>query len=714
MRAAVATSLALTVLAAVAAAGTPAAAQEPEIPRTSSARLVLRSQSPPVSPGDTVEIAVRISGVAPAGGMALSVAIHPRVTASRRGDARETFRAAAAGTLTGTPLQVIDAGPINPGLTTTARFGVVTRRAEAHPEPVRVVLRDSGVYPAVVTVRGRERNEELARLVTFVVRLDPPPADGTPREPLLDVAMVLPFGAAPSLAPDGTNVVLAPAEVEPLDAVVRVLEDQRDVPATLLVRPETVVALQRAPRRDLVARLSGSLTFRQVLATTYVRTDVAGLVGAGQTDELRRQLTAGEDALRDGVLGGVAPDRRTLLVDRFVDTTAIRELRGLGASQAVVPEELLEPLEGDPTDRPPVTAAVALELDGAEGVERFGPVLVADQALSRSLTVPAGADTVLATHLLASELALIGLEDTDARRQAADADRPAPPGTPGVVLWAGDDWQPSADLLDQLFVTLQRHAAVLTTRAVDDLMASVPRAVTDDGGAATRRLRTSPAPTVTADELARLGLTRLGLVSFEEFVGGDSPLLADLRERLLLAPSVDLGPDERRRYVDAVNAAMAREHALVRPPAEQTVTLTSREGTLLFAVDKDTDQPRSIRIRLLSDKLDFPEGTDVQATLVERRTEFAIPVRVLATGTFPVTVALGSPDYTGAEGQGFPLGSTEMTVRSIAVPGLGIALTVGAFAFLLLWWASHLRRERRARRTEGRRGHPSTGVEPAG
>jgi hypothetical protein len=44
------------------------------------------------------------------------------------------------------------------------------------------------------------------------------------------------------------------------------------------------------------------------------------------------------------------------------------------------------------------------------------------------------------------------------------------------------------------------------------------------------------------------------------------------------------------------------------------------------------------------------------------------------------------------------LGASTVTVRATAPTGLGLVLSGGAGAFLLVWWARHWRTVRRARR----------------
>ena len=47
---------------------------------------------------------------------------------------------------------------------------------------------------------------------------------------------------------------------------------------------------------------------------------------------------------------------------------------------------------------------------------------------------------------------------------------------------------------------------------------------------------------------------------------------------------------------------------------------------------------------------------------------------------------------------GVLLAEGRYTIRSTAVSGVGVVLTIGAAGFLALWWGRHLRRARRERR----------------
>lgn len=109
----------------------------------------------------------------------------------------------------------------------------------------------------------------------------------------------------------------------------------------------------------------------------------------------------------------------------------------------------------------------------------------------------------------------------------------------------------------------------------------------------------------------------------------------------------------------------------------------------------DADQPVQVRVTLQSEKLAFPDGDSFTAVLNPGSNRLEARVRARASGAFPLEVRVTSPDTAIAVTQG------RVQVRSTAVSGLGLALSIGAGVFLLVWWGRHLRRGRRQHRLVG-------------
>ena len=87
-------------------------------------------------------------------------------------------------------------------------------------------------------------------------------------------------------------------------------------------------------------------------------------------------------------------------------------------------------------------------------------------------------------------------------------------------------------------------------------------------------------------------------------------------------------------------------------------------------------------------------------------TTIKLPVETRASGAFPLDVTITSAD--GA----LPVATTEYTVRSTAISGIGLALSIGAGLFLLVWWARHFRTARRARKLVGADDTPAAAEAP--
>ena len=81
----------------------------------------------------------------------------------------------------------------------------------------------------------------------------------------------------------------------------------------------------------------------------------------------------------------------------------------------------------------------------------------------------------------------------------------------------------------------------------------------------------------------------------------------------------------------------------------------------------------------------------------------AVPVTTRARATFPMVIEIRTPD--GKE----VLATSKVTIRSTALSGVGIALTIGAALTLVVWWFRHAHKRRRAARVDTRV-EPPTGL----
>jgi hypothetical protein len=189
---------------------------------------------------------------------------------------------------------------------------------------------------------------------------------------------------------------------------------------------------------------------------------------------------------------------------------------------------------------------------------------------------------------------------------------------------------------------------------------------------------------------------RRDLASLRALVPEDTPAVVRAERMVLLAESSRLsGPaaaSRARVHLEAADRAARDVLAAVKLPGDQSVTLTSRRASIPVALQNRGSVPVRVRVRLASEALGFPGGESRVVELAPRATTVEFTVETRTSGSFPVTVEVSSPDGR------FPVGAYRMVVRSTAVSGVALTLTVGAGVFLAGWWGNHVRRARRARR----------------
>jgi hypothetical protein len=159
----------------------------------------------------------------------------------------------------------------------------------------------------------------------------------------------------------------------------------------------------------------------------------------------------------------------------------------------------------------------------------------------------------------------------------------------------------------------------------------------------------------------------------------------------LVSGAAGLTATERIAYLDAVSSQVDAQVDAIHVD-QQAVTLTDRAGIIPLSVRNDLDRAVTIRVVVESEKLELPDGNELVAVVEPGITTLEVQVEARASGAFPVDVRVTSPDGI------LVLSDGRVTVRSTAVSGLGVILSVLAALFLLLWWARHFRSVRRANR----------------
>jgi hypothetical protein len=647
------------VIAAVAAAllvlVVPGATAPPaEAAPATAPALRLASQPVSVGPDDPFIAFLQVEG-APSGSE-LVVDIYDRVTDPAQVGAEPSHSAA-----TFEPIPLGDARPgVNP-----AAFKIELY-SEGHPRPDSASawkIDRAGVYPIRVKLQDAD-GHVLTTLVTQLVRRPGP--DETVRT--AHVAVVARVHRDPGPAPD---TALPTRFSRHLDRFLGALRTHASLPATFAVTPETAARMATDPdAKPLYGRLRTEVRRkgRELLDAPYVDIDPPSLVAAGLAGELSRQRDLGRDTLKE-FLG--EPSTGSWRMDRPLDTASLTAMRGRGIFRLLVSADTLKTPPQAPT-----------RLAAGDGEVRAIPI-DHDYSLDPSTS---GGDPILAAHRLLARLAA----------SADNAD------TEQAIVLSVDTATVDALALPALFDGLIFGAPFFTAETVDQLY-DAPEA------AGTQELVPS-----TPRDLGATGQlavdTQASLDSYSSMIPDQPELVARYQRPMAVAASVDLSEAERRTRLNAIQATLDRRLGAVSTPAKDKVTVGARNARFPLTITSSLRYPVQVVIDLDSpDRLKFPHNHFAQ-TVEPGRTVIQIRVHTKASGDTPVRITLRTPDRRVV------LTESQYTIRSTVVSGIGLVLTVGAAAFLALWWGRHVAQARRtpkhARR--GRSGRDVTDGPPEG
>ena len=509
----------------------------------------------------------------------------------------------------------------------------------------------------------------LDRLTTPVVHLPLIPAgEAAAHRPLL-VAISLNIDGPPPLHPDG-RIEPDEATVRYLGAVVDAALDHPSVPVDVSLPPATVGSLARSD--DLVhARLladleaavqMGSLHLR---SSPFVTADPEAWRKAGRPDVHRDLMDHGDQVLNE--LLGMAPDR-TVAVLRSTAIPATLDLLGrLGAISHVVSAERLDPR--------PVTASYGstypARLLNSSGVAQ--PALVADPDLARHLVNPRG--SVSAAQHLVADLALLAWSDPTVTRTA--------------IVTMPEALVVNALTLDLVLGAVE-DAPFLQLRSLPELFEA--SLATDAAAAVTYELWPEPVTPVSRRATER-SLAETAVAAYTAILGGPHPDAAALNDLLEVTAAAELDGDAMDAYLSTVYDTVSGVLDEFTTPANQSVRLTARRANLPFTIHNGLNTNARVVLVLQSDgRLDFPEGDAIEAILLPGRNRIALPVRARTSGDARLRVTVRSPD----DARLLQLQSVQLMVRTTSLPGVGVALFIGALAVLAIWWI-RLARVRSAR-----------------
>jgi hypothetical protein len=542
-----------------------------------------------------------------------------------------------------------------PGPDGTRAVGIPVSAEQVDGATVQIV--EPGVHPVVISLLG-EDGQELDQIRTPVVRL----GDDTADWDAPDLAVLLDVAATPSLHADGTRAI-DPSELRRLAQVGALLEAHPDLGLSVAVLPDTIDALGTLPdpaATALVERLTG----RELLSVPYLPVPVATLVDEGLAGLVAPLVERGDALLADRL--AATTERRAWTGTGEVGAEGARLLIELGFDSVVVEAAPVD--EDDDGDLAPLVDSGPRPVDDAGALAG----LLVDPTLSDELATSAE-DRADAAHIALARLLLRPVED--------DPDEDDDESTTVLVrphdLAADSVLVGLLALLDDPASPVRVGGLALVDPLVDEDVEPVERA--------------DPSEPDLGDIAPRVLVTVGQLDSYQALIGPQSPRADDLRLQIATALATTTPSARRGAAMDTVEEVLGSAFGSVRLSGERNLNLTSRQGTLPVTVENANPFPVEVVIRTTSDRLRFPDGEDLPVTVAPGdAVRFDVAVEALATGSVPVAVELWTPDDR------IRLDGRQLNVRSTAISGVGLLLSLGALVVLVVWWVRSWRRTRRA------------------
>lgn len=589
------------------------------------------------------ELRFRVTTEAPADTVEVAVAVYPRLTS------RSEFALSLDGrgrrsalTLQRFPLTALAADPT----------GVISL-------PLDLSLGRQGVYPIRVELRETATGDVIDAFNSHLVHI-PAPIEGEK----LSVGLAVPFRTDAVTTADGL-FNLDQMEVDRLARLAGAL-GATPIPLTILPRGETLDALANSTSvegRPALTALGAAAPGRLLLPQHYVDTSLPGLLRAGLANEAERQAVRAAAAVGAQV-SGADISAGIWVSDQPVDAATLRFLANRGVTRIVVPERALVPLDLDIT----LTQTFALPA----GDQRLLAASTDPDLQSHFLSVEEPA--LAAQHLLA-DLAVLYFDRPGLRRGVAVV----PPAT----------WKADPRFVAALLVGLA-DSPVLASQSLAGMFDAVPP-LERRGETQVRGLADGDAAQATVIDGPAVRSVRRRLDSLVSVLSPFNPIVEQVDRTILASESSQLRRSGRTQLLAGADGQIDAVLDKVSLPGSRSITLTAREGEIPVTISSQIPYPIHAALRLRSGPLSFPRGDTIPVELTRSNLTQRVTVRANTSGSFPLRVELVSPDG------GLVLGETRVTVRSTAVSGVGVALSVGAALFLALWWARHLRGRRSKR-----------------
>ena len=620
--------------------------------------LRLASQNFNISQSSNVRLVVQIVDDLARTAIAADRTSTFRIIAGRRVTARQSVIEISNGTIGVKPVSFLD---IPLSQTAQSQGGNFTLSIPTTSSSRRDALSIDSLGIDPLNVQIVQDEDVVGQLTTFINVFDPSVTYSQ-----MPVSIAVSVTSQPTLQPDGSTSVSDGARTQ-LDRLADLLEVNA-APISVQVQPELLEGLLRSnlpEDSELLTRLRSRFQFQDLLSTTYVSFDPSSSQRNSMNLEFADQLRLGENII-DTSNGDAAPTRHTWLSRVTVDSDGVTLLRGIGVKSLVLLPQAAAPLGA--IDNYARAYRVNLR---SRGTSNAVMLFLSDPTYAQEMS-GAHENPVLDAYRIAAELI--------AERDEVVAAR----GDPTVrhkVLSTNTGEVQDPILMGRLAVALD-HAPQLVLTGLGDVK------ITGIETTAIDLPRTTRVDLInTRDTLATL---LREIRSTSTMLSADSPQLLEWPALVAVASSDTLSSDDFDRYVSAIRAKLRTVRTSIKVPESITFTLTGKESNLRLQLHNAALQSLTVVVDLVSAKLQFPSGPQLVTIPPDSAYDLVVPVVARANGTFPIEVVLHTPDGATQVGK-----RIQLSARVRALAGLGQLVTGTAVLILIVWWAAHVRRNRR-------------------
>lgn len=699
-----------------AAGQTPSPSPSPTVVAPGDIQIELAGQPVWYGPGDPLDLEIRVTNNAsvPLIGFQVIVGVDQRVLT--RSDLRESFSAEPG--LVPATLPFSFTNTVAPGGSV-----VITIDQTTDSFATLAAALEGGVFPATVVLRTPDGVQVLDSLATPLIYYPEKP------ETRLNLALLLPLNAIPERGADGVFTEADPedslaagiAERGWLTGFVDALETQtqpREAPQRPRRRgrkrpprqprpPSLRLSIAPTPRmlEELSDMADGFRMGEETLASDSPQAEAAAAI----LERLRSLLE--RDEIQPVVTPYSFPDLPTLIDRLPLEHTAAQMNAAINTLESTLATELGTAWLFPPAGRLDAQSLAQLQLleDGdnvflsdtsleppSDPLAGGCPVLTGTMSCKVEVRTTSGtSQALIADPGLTAQLSQMLIKPNDRlalQRFFAETSmiREEAPGIEGRIVQATIPslWHPSPRLA-RLFLEGIREAPWIRSTTADEALEMSPGTMEARIVDRATTIRNTPSSSffLEVDAAAQL------IDSYGTTVTPDNQRIGRLRRNILVA----VGRSWWRRmdlaytYLNESKEEVTSELEKIDLSGPQAFTFTARQGELQFKVINDTGHPARLTLTMTSPNVTLNQDRIVETFPAGSKT-VTVEVTARTSGQFPLEVRLETAD-------GLVIAETTISIRSTSLNKIALAITLGALAFLILFYV--LRGMRRGRRAEG-------------